>query len=57
MIKVNVNEDKEKKENIYSMICPEERLVLRRIIKVKGRIKWLKISIKGRISIKPTGDP
>ena len=36
---------------------PEERFVLSRIIKVKGRISWEKISTKGKNNIKPTGEP
>jgi hypothetical protein len=39
------------------MIWPAERLVLRRIIKVKGRISWEKISTKGRKNIRPAGLP
>lgn len=52
------NEDKRVKyENIYIIIWPEERLVLKRIIRVKGRISWEKASIKGNNSIRPTGEP
>ena len=50
-------EAKEKKENIYSIICPEDKFVLSRIIRVKGRIIWLKISIRGKINISPDGAP
>jgi hypothetical protein len=42
---------------MYIIIWPEERLVLRRIIRVKGRISWEKISTRGRKSINPTGEP
>ena len=42
---------------MYIIIWPEERLVLRRIIKVKGRIICEKISTSGRNNIKPTGEP
>jgi len=42
---------------MYIMIWPHEKLVLNRIIKVKGRISWEKISTKGKNNIKPTGDP
>jgi hypothetical protein len=56
-IKVRVKEEREKNENIYIIICPEERLVLSRTISVKGRIIWLKISTNGKKSIKPEGDP
>jgi hypothetical protein len=54
---VSPKEDKEKKENMYSRICPEERFVERRIIRVRGRIIWLNNSIRGRINIRPRGDP
>lgn len=36
---------------------PLERLVLKRIIKVKGRINWEKISIIGKNNIKAVGAP
>lgn len=36
---------------------PDDRLVLRRTIKVKGRIIWLKISTKGKNNIKAAGEP
>jgi|688.fasta_scaffold311713_1 hypothetical protein len=54
---VSLKEDKEKKENIYSKICPDERFVESRIIRVKGRIIWLNNSINGRINIRPRGEP
>lgn len=50
-------DNKVKYENIYIIIWPLERLVLKRIIKVKGRISWEKISTKGKKSIKPDGEP
>jgi len=43
--------------NMYIIIWPLDKLVLNRIIKVKGRISWEKISTKGKNNIKPTGDP
>ena len=43
--------------NMYIIMCPLDRLVLNRIIRVKGRISWEKISTKGRNSIRPIGDP
>lgn len=42
---------------MYIIIWPEERFVLNRIIKVNGRIIWEKISIRGKNSISPIGDP
>lgn len=42
---------------MYIIICPLAKLVLSRIIKVKGRIIWEKISTRGKNSIKATGDP
>lgn len=39
MMKVKRFEDTEKKENINIMMCPEERFVLNRIIRVNGRIR------------------
>ncbi len=39
------------------MICPEERLVLSRTIKVKGRIIWLNTSTNGKKSIRAEGEP
>jgi len=38
-------------------MCPEDKLVLRRIIRVKGRIRWLNPSIKGSKIDKPIGLP
>ena len=54
---VRDREEIEKKENMYSMICPEERLVLRRIIKVNGRMRWLKASIMGSKVARAIGLP
>lgn len=51
------DESKVKYENIYIIIWPEERLVLNRTIRVKGRINWEKTSTNGRKSIKPEGQP
>lgn len=51
------DESKVKYENIYIIIWPEERLVLNRIINVRGRINWEKISTRGKNSIRPTGEP
>lgn len=56
-IKVKVNEEIEKNENIYIIMCPDERLVLSRTIRVNGRIIWLKISTNGKKSIRPEGEP
>lgn len=56
-IKVKVKEEIEKNENMYIIICPEERLVLSRTIRVNGRIICLKISTSGKKSIRPVGDP
>lgn len=42
---------------MYSIICPLDKLVLKRIISVNGRIIWEKISTKGKKSIKPKGEP
>lgn len=53
----NTSDNKAKYENIYSIIWPLDKLVLNRIIKVKGRISWEKISIKGKNNINPTGEP
>ena len=39
------------------IICPAERLVAKRIVRVSGRIIWEKISTKGRNSIRPDGAP
>lgn len=50
-------ESKVKYLNMYIIMCPLDRLVLNRIIRVKGRISWEKISTKGRNSIRPIGDP
>jgi hypothetical protein len=36
--KERATEEIEKKENMYIIICPDERLVLKRTIRVKGRI-------------------
>lgn len=36
--KVKTNLETEKKENIYIIMWPEDKLVLKRIIKVKGRM-------------------
>lgn len=58
MIKaVKDKEETAKKENMYNIICPEERLVLIRIIRVRGRIIWLNPSIKGSKIDKPIGLP
>jgi len=38
-VRVKRPDDREKNENMYSMMWPEERFVLRRIIRVKGRIR------------------
>lgn len=43
--------------NIYIIIWPLDKLVLKRIIRVKGRISWEKISTKGKNNISPTGEP
>lgn len=42
---------------MYIIICPEDKLVLKRIIKVSGRINWENNSTKGKNSIRPKGDP
>lgn len=47
----------EKYENINIIICPAERLVAKRIVRVRGRISWEKISTRGRKSISPDGAP
>lgn len=52
-----VDERSVKYENIYIIICPLAKLVLNRIISVKGRIICEKISTKGKNNIKATGDP
>lgn len=36
---------------------PAAKLVLKRIIRVNGRIIWENPSIKGNNNINPTGDP
>lgn len=50
-------DNKVKYENMYIIMWPEDKFVLRRIINVKGRISCEKISTKGKKSIKPTGAP
>jgi len=57
MSAVSEREEIEKKENIYSIICPDERLVLSRIISVKGRIMCLKPSMRGSSTANPIGLP
>ena len=47
----------EKYENINIIIWPAERLVAKRIVRVKGRISWEKISTRGRNNINPVGAP
>lgn len=42
---------------MYIIIWPLARLVLNRIIKVKGRISCEKISTKGKNNINATGEP
>ena len=55
--KERATEEIEKKENMYIIICPDERLVLKRTIRVKGRIICLKISTRGKKNIRPEGEP
>lgn len=57
IIKDNESDNKVKYENMYNIICPLDKFVLNRIIRVKGRISWEKISIRGSKSINPTGAP
>ena len=47
----------EKYENINIMMCPADRLVANRIVRVKGRITWEKISTRGKNNISPVGAP
>ena len=42
---------------MYIMMWPEERFVLSRIIRVKGRISWEKISTRGKKIISAVGAP
>jgi hypothetical protein len=46
-----------KYENMYIMIWPEDKFVLKRTIKVKGRIRLLKTSTNGKKIIKAVGVP
>ena len=55
--KDKVSDSRVKYENIYNIIWPLDRFVLKRIIRVKGRISWEKISTIGKNNIKATGDP
>jgi hypothetical protein len=54
---VRDREETAKKENMYNIMCPEERLVLRRIIRVKGRMRCLNASIKGKSTERAIGLP
>ena len=56
-VKVKEKEDSEKKLNMYIIIWPEDKLVLNRTMRVKGRMIWLKISTRGKKSIRPDGAP
>jgi hypothetical protein len=47
----------EKYENMNIIMWPAERLVPKRIVRVRGRIIWEKISTKGKNSIRPVGAP
>ena len=57
MDRVRIFDEIVKNENMNIMICPEERLVERRIISVNGRMMCLKISINGRMIIRADGAP
>ena len=52
-----VEESMEKYENINIMMWPADKLVAKRIVKVRGRINCENTSTRGKNNINPVGAP